>query len=79
MADSEPAPVPARVLLPAPYAVGASGTRAWWRVSSTRERELYAEPGQVYYLDAYTSTDLDTIEADALATLAAVRWARGQA
>lgn len=78
--DADPAPVPARVLLPAPDGVGPSDINtvrcAWWRVSSTGEQVLFAEPGQVYYLDAYTSTDLNAIERDALATLAAVHWAR---
>jgi hypothetical protein len=69
--DSEPVPVPDRVLLPAPDGVDVHGVVAHWRVSSGEW--LFAQPGHVF---GALSLSLDQIEQDALAALAACAWAR---
>lgn len=69
MTDADPVPTPARVLLPAPD--GRRGSTARWRLSVGGR--VYASPGGIY---RDGDTDLDAIEADALAVLAACAWAR---
>jgi hypothetical protein len=77
---SDPAPVPARVLLPAPVAAGGDGSRGavvWWQMSNGKL--LHAAPGEVFVNRtprAQDEVELDHLEQDALAVLAAVHWAR---
>jgi hypothetical protein len=75
--DAEPTPIPARVLLPAPD--GPDGRRdpdghVYWTLTSGQQ--VYVVDGQVIP-EGHARGDLDAYEHDALATLAAVNWARG--
>lgn len=70
--DAEPVPVPERVLLPAPDYQNADS--AYWRLTSGGSICAYRD-GFIHIPNDFRS--LQSIERDALATLAAVRWARG--
>jgi hypothetical protein len=60
----------ARRALDLPAPAGRRGDTAWWLLTGA---QVFASPGAVHGWP----TDLDGIEADALAMLAAVAWARG--
>lgn len=60
--------------LPAPDGIDDYGPGAWWRLSSGGL--LFATPGQVHDHVPGHARDLNQMEMDALAELAAVRWAR---
>lgn len=59
--------------LPEPDGQHFCGAEAWWRMSSGDL--LFANPGEVF-TSSYDPRCLDGIEQDALASLAAVQWAR---
>lgn len=60
--------------LPAPDGQDSYGPGAWWLLTSGQH--VFAQPGCVYGLMNNDPRCLDGIEQDALASLAAVRWAR---
>lgn len=62
--------------LPAPDGKDSYGPGAWWLLSCGSM--VSAQPGSVYGLMNNDPRCLDGIEQDALASLAAVRWARGR-
>ena len=63
--------------LPAPDGRDSYGPGAWWLLSCGTH--VFAQRGVVYGLMNNDPRCLDGIEQDALASLAAVRWARAAA